>query len=141
MTTEAHNLELERAADALARVESVRSEHSGAAAKYRTYARSLPADILQMGLGQALATLLAAAGGKQGDPHRLLYDHVAQWLTADRSGAPYRGREGQLIAAITEGDEAAYLAAQAEALAYLAWLKKFAVALLSDLEGDAEVHP
>ncbi len=109
--------------------------------KYTSYVKALPASILQNGLGQAMATLLAASKGKpamDGDavnePHRLLYEHIQTWLCRDNRSAPYRTTNGteatntQLMDAITEGDEAAYIRAQAEALAYLSWLKKFATA-------------
>lgn len=109
--------------------------------KYTSYVKGLPPAILQNGLGQAMATLLAASkgkpamqGGNVNKAHRLLYNHVQQWLCNDDPQAPYR-EEGEIAAdstllmtRITEGDEPSYIRAQAEALAYLNWLKKFAVA-------------
>ena len=126
-------LALRRAQHALARV---RTKHGRNYGKYVSYAKALPAEILQMGLGQALATLLSAAKGATSDPHYLLYDDVKDWLTGrDNPDAPYAG-QSDLMTAITQRDEAAYLHAQAEALAYLEWLKKFAVAFLQDMGGD-----
>jgi len=104
--------------------------------KYTSYVKGLPATILQNGLGQAMATLLAASKGRDAmnnnevnSAHRLLYDHVQGWLCRDDTDfpAPYSGST-ELMNAITVGDEEAYIRAQAEALAYLNWLKKFAVA-------------
>lgn len=101
---------------------------------YVSYAEGLPAAILQNGLGQAMATLLAAAAkGEKEDPHRLLYNHVAGWLTRDHADAPYP-KATELMTAITSGEEDTYLRSQAEALAYLRWLKKFAVAFLKKVE-------
>lgn len=54
------------------------------------------------------------------------------------SGTPEPKRPGlALMKAITEGDQRAYLAAQAEALAILGWLAKFANALLVERADSA----
>ncbi len=97
--------------------------------KFVSYAENAPASILINGLGQAAATLLAQAKGVPEDPHRAVYDALQDWLCRDSTMAPYKpGKD--LLTAITEGDRDSYLHAQAEALAYLEWYKKFAVALL-----------
>ena len=123
------NLDLERAADALSKVENLAGKSQ--AGKYVSYVKSLPAAILQNGLGQAMATLLAAAGGKvlENDAHGALYQHLESWLCRNDACAPYRGKKN-LMQAITGGEQLAYLHAQGEAMAYLNWLKKFAVAYL-----------
>jgi CRISPR-associated protein Cmr5 len=123
-------LDLERAKHALAQVEAIRDLEYG---NYSSYVKALPAAILQNGLGQSLATLLAAAKVDTADPHKLLYDHLAAWLTRDQADAPYRG-ETDLLKAIMDHDEDSYLLCQAEALAYLRWLKKFATAFLDSKE-------
>lgn len=122
------SLDLQRAEQALRAVEDLKGKDIG---HYVSYVRALPANILQNGLGQSLATLLAASKGKQEDPHRLLYAQIQSWLCHEHADAPYAAKPN-LIQAITEGGEQAYLHAHAEALAYLVWLKKFAVAFLSD---------
>jgi CRISPR-associated protein Cmr5 len=93
---------------------------------------------LQNGLGQALATLLAASKGRSAreSDHRRLYDQMQVWLCRSDVGAPYPD-QADLMQAITSGDEAAYVQAQSEAIAYLVWLKKFAVAYLSKPEEKA----
>jgi CRISPR-associated protein Cmr5 len=91
---------------------------------YVSYTQSLPATILMNGLGQACATLLAKS-----EHHRLLYEDLQSWLCGDDSAVPFRNG-GELMEAITQKDQRAYLHAQAEALAYLVWLKKFANAFL-----------
>lgn len=116
----------QRAADALAKVEQLKTANNYG--KYVSYAKALPATILTNGLGQAAATLLAQEN-KAGN--ELLYQHLQAWLCRDSERAPYP-RAGNLIKAITEYDENHYLLAQAEALAWLEWLKKFAVAFLKD---------
>jgi CRISPR-associated protein Cmr5 len=97
--------------------------------KYGSYVKRLPASILMNGLGQAVATLLAAARGKAEDPNRKLYDHMQAWLCGACPDAPYAGGS-RLVDAIINGDQAAYVRAQAEALRWLEWLKKFAQAYL-----------
>ena len=127
-----------RAAHALACVNNARDYGN-----YVSYVKSLPAAILMSGLGQALAMEKAGASkdGDVGKGHRLLYVHMNSWLCNETldgvpgwENGPYAG-ERDVLAAITSNDEPAYIRAQAEALEYLEWLKKFAVALLEEKEG------
>ena len=108
---------------------------------YVSYVKSLPAAILMSGLGQALA--MEKAGGSKDEGHKLLYRHMNAWLCneaidgVEASGwtnSPYANRS-DVLEAIVSQDEADYIRAQAEALEYLEWLKKFAVALLKEKEG------
>ncbi len=133
------SIELERSQQALESINALKTEPCG---KYASYVKGLPAAILQNGLGQALATLLARA--KRSKPNRSpdekacekLYEHLETWLCRDNEHAPYP-RQRDLMKAITTHNEDHYLRAQAEALAYLNWLKKFAVAYLQ--QSDSEV--
>lgn len=93
---------------------------------YKSYVSGLPANILMSGLGQAVATLKAA--GKPA--HLNLYEHVSSWLCGGDDDSPYP--QGDLLKHITGHSEDRYLHAQGEAMAYLEWLKKFAVAFLKD---------
>lgn len=123
-------LEQQRAEDALKKVKDL--EQKNQYDKYASYVAGLPATIINNGLGQAAATLLAAAAGKK-DEHRLLYDHLEDWLCRSDSKAPYptpAGRQKDLMQSIVSGNRAQYMHAQAEALAWLQWLKKFAAAFL-----------
>ncbi len=149
------NIERQRAAHALQTIEALPDDVN----KYTSYVKGLPASILQNGLGQAMATLLAASKGddawarrpgsnggddrgKVGDAHRLLYNHLQAWLCDVRDDAPYSQEQAPdenstaLMEAITTGGGDAYIRAQAEALAYLNWLKKFAVAFRPEGEGS-----
>ena len=113
-----------RAADALKKVKDLeRRKNYG---NYKSYVSGLPANILMSGLGQAAATL--RAGGKAG--HLKLYEHLSSWLCGGDEDSPYP--QGDLLEHITKHKEDKYLHAQGEAMAYLEWLKKFAVALLKD---------
>ena len=126
-----------RAADAYEKIELVSKRDAEFQKRYRSYVAGLPAMIVMSGLGQALASLLSRAGtgGPDKSAHRLLYDHVAKWLGGIQEEAPYRqvisGETKLLIDEINKRDQATYLHAQAEAMAYLEWLKKFAQAFLA----------
>lgn len=139
-----------RAAHALAAVEKRKSPATSAAdaaleiarkeqARYVSYVNALPATIVMNGLGQAVAMLLAQAKGVTNDPHHLLYDDVQSWL-CDNEALPSLALEGDLIQAIVKGDQRTYVIAQAEALAYCTWLKRFAVAYLEAPETPGAVE-
>ena len=122
-----------RAADALQKVtELQRTKDYG---NYKSYVSGLPANILMSGLGQAVATVLASAKlgknsrSKDNIAYETLYNHLSSWLCKNEDDAPYPDAS-DLMVAITSGTEDDYIHAQAEAMAYLEWLKKFAVAFL-----------
>ena len=103
--------------------------------EYKSYAESLPANIVMNGLGQACAMLLAQAKGKSADQdaHRLLYDHLQDWLRGPEQAAVYPPDQDLVKAVISHGQRE-YVRAQFESLAYLNWLKKFAQAYLAGEE-------
>ena len=134
-------LEQRRAANALARITELTDHRSEEFKKrYRAYVDRLGPAIVMNGLGQALATECAAAGP---DPypkdeqraHHELYVSLKRWLCRD--GGVY-SRDEDLLKAITEHDEVCYLHAQAEALAWLEWHKKFCRASFPKGEEDGE---
>ena len=146
--TAATPLDRKRAADALkAVIELV--DQGDVAAGYKSYVKGAPAMVLTLGLGQALATLLARAGndeskGQGGTPaaYRTLFDHITGWLFGAEDPTGLLGsrqvddRAGR-IRVILDLGQRDYLTLQAEALNYLEWLKKFANALL----GEPETRP
>jgi len=103
----AKSLDLQRADHALQAVEKLKGKDIG---HYVSYVRALPANILQNGLGQSLASLLAAQGEGKESLHRL-YDQIQEWLCQSYEGAPYAGKP-KLMQAITAGSEQDYLHAQ-----------------------------
>lgn len=128
MTTQANErtLEQQRAAHALKKaLEIKQSQDAGKDGKYRSYVDSLPAAIVMNGLGQAVATELSSK-----HEHAKLYANLSDWLCS--KGQVYQGAE-DLLEAITTHEQDHYLRAQAEALAWLTWHKKFCRAYL---EGD-----
>lgn len=123
-------LEQRRAEHALRRVREVdgNAKDDKTKSDYRSYVSSFAAHVLIGGLGQAAATVLAQAGDDASDAHALLYQHVCDWLCGGDQESPYPA--GNLVEQLMTNDQATYLVAQAEALAYVEWLKRFAAAFL-----------
>lgn len=113
-------LEQKRAENALKRVDEVARELTDRndQALYRAYVDRLGPAIVMNGLGQALASEQAA----EGKVHKKLYHSLKAWLC--RADGVYSSAK-DLLEAITECGESKYLRAQAEALAWLEWHKKF----------------
>lgn len=118
---------------------------------YAGYVKSLPAAIVMNGLGQALATELAQGGkdsakgqgGLSPDAHRQIYLHLQNWLCGKDPEAVFPDTFTEdnrplthLLTRLYGSDQSEYLRAQAEALIYLGWLKKFAGALLAGDEAE-----
>lgn len=133
----AQTLEQKRAKHALDQVKALQKEKPG---NYLSYVNALPAAILMNGLGQALATERSATD----QAHRKLARHVSEWLlspeahTRYAAAIPEKGLDAtqRLLDRIVAGDQDAYLWAQTEAIAYVAWLKKFANAFLDPLRKE-----
>lgn len=142
--TETPPLDLLRAKDALGKIDALKAESlkGHGYGNYVSYVKGLPATVLQNGLGQAMATLLAGAklaADKRGDDEKArekLYNQIRDWLCRDDEDAPYRGQSDLMHAIVNGEDEDSYLRAQAETMAHLRWLKKFAVAFLEKKEND-----
>ena len=122
-----------RAAFALGKVTELRDGNDYG--NYLSYVKALPARIIMNGLGQALA--MEKAGASKDAGHQLLFAHMQDWLLNGWEHSPYRGQK-DVLAAITAGPEADYIRAQGEAMAYVEWLKKFAVAYLEDKDDKRE---
>ncbi|MFY9257547.1 MAG: type III-B CRISPR module-associated protein Cmr5 [Dethiobacteria bacterium] len=130
MSKRMQTLQQQRAKHALEQIRKAEQKYQGENRKaFVAYAENAPASILINGLGQAAATLLAQAKGNQEDPHGAVYDAIQDWLCGKNNAAVYPP-DKDLLTAIAEGDRDSYLHAQAEALAYLEWYKKFTVAFL-----------
>ncbi len=135
------DLDRQRAADALERIRLLQKTGEKEYGNYVSFVKALPAVILQNGLGQALAAELASSGTENDtkNGHRCLFHDVCQWLGRNDAMAPFPERyskETGILDALVNGEESVYLQAQHEALAYVAWLKKFAVALLVQPQGE-----
>jgi len=131
------SLDQRRAADALACVQEVMAKGDrDFRSLYRSYVERLASAIVMNGLGQALATELAAAGpgdskghrGPEEEAHFLLFQNLNRWLCRPDGGV-YPGAS-DVLTAMMAAPQQAYLRAQAEALAWLEWHKKFCQAHL-----------
>ena len=129
-----------RAADALSCVEQLIAKPDEFKKLYRAYVDRLGPTIVMNGLGQALATECAAAGcdlkNDRERAHRALYDNLQNWLCR-KDGGVYPSND-DLLEVIMKEDESSYLHAQAEALAWLEWHKKFCRSLLPKDGEDTE---
>ena len=106
--------------------------------KLLTHIRKTPIQILQNGLGQTLAFLLAENGDNLTDdkikPSGRLYRKLQEWLCGayESDKRPCRVySEGHLIDQLISNDREHYMRAQREAIALLGWMKKFAEAWLA----------
>ncbi len=135
--TGTQTLEQKRATFALSRINARKSLAAGDQKKYVSYVNALPATIVMNGLGQALAAELAAAEGDVRNPHRLLYDDVAGWITTTEALPELHGK-ADLLEALLQGDQHVYVRAQGEALRYCTWLKQFARAFLENPDGTVD---
>ena len=115
-------------------------------AKMHTHIQKAPIQILQNGLGQMLAFLLADNEGKKDDkkkPSGILYAHLEEWLCGNPQpdypcrvypNDPTQVKQKELIEQLVAGNQNQYILAQQETLALFAWLKKFAAAWLNEGE-------
>jgi CRISPR-associated protein Cmr5 len=139
-------MEQERALFALEQINEIKESETRAGddskrlRKYATFVRRLPTMVLQNGLGQALAFLLADAEGNDGEPSKWLYDQLQEWLLGppqdDRPERVYSNKD--LIEELVAGSRDDYRRAQIGALGLLSWMRKFADAYLPKGESSDE---
>lgn len=126
-----------RAAHALEAVKRLEKDNNYG--NFGSYVQRLPATIVMNGLGQAMASELAAARGCKDEDeraHKTLFELVESWLQKCNAYP-----KTDLMIAIVQGNQEDYVRAQAEALAYLDWLKKFSQAYLNgDKDGSTIVR-
>lgn len=124
MTTNiTQTLQQQRAAHALDKVQALVALKDGDKLKAR--ASELPFMIHTNGLGQAAAFFKSKKDKKDG--YEELYRILSSWLTSE--GRPFADHQ-DLMQAITSADMHLYRVAQAEAMHYMDWVKKFAKAYL-----------
>lgn len=124
-------LDQKRAAHAAMKIRSIAQKKHD---YYISYVSAMPATIVMNGLGQALITKLAKSSSP-GDSHRLIYDHLTDWLSQQIPAL--KGDTALFVDRLMQQDQGVYVRAQVEAMAYLGWLKQFARAYLND-EGGTE---
>lgn len=117
-------IQQKRARHALQRVKSWVPLNEGCKLKARS--SELPFLIHANGLGQA-AAFFKSKGSNDKDGYSIVFSALQSWLTEENcsfSGKP------DLMQAIVEADLHTYRLAQAEAIQYMDWVKKFASAYL-----------
>ena len=110
-------IEQQRAKHELEEVNAWKGKGASDQKELLSYVTGIPAMILMSGFGQNCAFYKA---NKKGN-HAEVLNALENWL-----------QKGDLMAFITESSAQDYRLAQAESLAYLNWLKKFAKAYLKD---------
>ena len=104
--------------------------------EYRAYTRKLPMLIKTNGLGAAIAFAFAKGSeNRKVKPEKawgLLYLHIQKWL-GDKGLISI---SGELAKTLTELDSKTYRAISVEVLALLAWIKRFAEALIDEEATD-----
>jgi len=110
----------ERANHALDAVQKWAQKDASAQKELKTYVTGMPAMMLMSGFGQTCAFYKSKAGN-----HAEVLKVLESWLEKD-----------DLMAFITQSSAHEYQIAQAEALEYLNWLKKFARAYLEGEGGE-----
>lgn len=92
--------------------------------EFTSNVRKLPSMIINDGLGQSLAFLLAQAKGKKDDAHYVVYKAVSDWVCQElKLNCTGTGLMDYLLDETTKSSH--YRRASTEALAYLTWLKRF----------------
>ena len=119
-----------RARHALAQVQSWQKTQKNSKLKAR--ASELPFMIHANGLGQA-ADFFKSKGDKDG--YQELFCALQSWLSQQQR--PFAG-QADLMDAIVKSDMHRYRLAQAEAMAYMEWVKLFASAYLTAKETQPE---
>ncbi|MEN9374575.1 MAG: hypothetical protein RIR79_2127 [Pseudomonadota bacterium] len=124
-----------RAKHALSAIQKLAKEYekdSEKLKKLKARASELPFMIHANGLGQALAFFKSKEGKedkKDKDGYGKLFEILQNWLT--EKGRPFaEQKDKDLMAAVIETDFQTYRIAQAEAIQYMDWVKKFASAYL-----------
>ncbi len=135
-------LQQQRAKFALNRVKEAANQLDTKSKKeYKSYASALPFMIHANGLGQA-AAFYRSKGEK--DTHFLLYKLLSDWLTGNvnidgfnKENQPFYGHD-DLLEGITNEKMPVYMTAQAEAMVFMNWVKRFADAFMRGDEQHGE---
>jgi len=88
--------------------------------KFKPFSAGMPAMILQNGLGQSMAFLLA----KGSDTHKTMFDIIQAWLNVVNNVDSHG--EKDFVEKISEMEQSKYLNAQKETLKLLEWVKRYA---------------
>lgn len=99
---------------------------------YKAAASSFPAMIRMNGLGQALAFIRT----RKGKEYRRVYDHVSTWLGAGQAGVLATAADA--LSELVARDARTYRQAEAETIAFMVWIKRYAEAAVLRAESTKE---
>lgn len=124
------SIEQERAQHAMKQVSDVLGLSDSVKKKFKAYANSLPAMIQSTGLGQALAFAKVKANGKgdEAAAWNAMYKALDNWMQSRKIWS----ERDDTLSVLVAGNQHQYQLAQAEAFAYLVWLKQFARAMITE---------
>jgi len=97
--------------------------------EYASLSKSAPVMILTNGLGQTLAFIISKSKTKE---YSLLYNHLTVWLSHNVVWTQNDDISDDLIERVIHEKSQGYRMATEEALAFLAWVKRFATALAKE---------
>lgn len=121
MANTPQTLQQKRAASAWAQITVVEAENDKFKKEYGSLIRGLPAMILNDGLAQSLAFLLAKGKDDRTKPHTAAYKHLSIWVCQQLKVE----QDLDLLQWVLQKSSADYRRAASESLAYLHWLKRF----------------
>ncbi|MBF0323299.1 MAG: type III-B CRISPR module-associated protein Cmr5, partial [Magnetococcales bacterium] len=105
---------------------------------YLSAIKSVPIEMRTNGLGQAMAMALSQSkkGENKGrkEAYEAIYNQFRGWLCNSQEPDTPFAKSEDFMQSLCAADQKTYLTAQAEALAYAEWLKKFAHAFLVEAQ-------
>jgi len=106
--------------------EMVKSIPNNIIENYASLVKSVPVMILTNGLGQTLAFIVSKS---ETEEYKLIYEHLSKWLSDNVVWTKSDHISDDLIERVINEKSQGYRMATEEALAFLAWVKRFATAL------------
>lgn len=123
-----NSMEQKRSDFALAQINEGMNGSKNISSDLATFIVGTPTMILQNGLGQTMAFLLAKCSGEQNpdNKHYFTFNAIAQWIRHVKPGISTDPME--FFTAVSNLEQQDYLILQDEALKMLQWLKRYAKA-------------
>ena len=114
-------------------VEKLGGNKSNDSARYKSYAKKVPALIKTNGLGATYAFIKSKAKNNE-DPYAIIYSQTAEWLR-ECYGDTFP-RDEDLVKRLISLPSVEYRTATVEVLALFSWLRRFAEGLIEGVEED-----
>lgn len=137
MNNQRCHIEQGRSAYAYEAVEEAKQQlDKNSVKEYRAYIQKLPMLIKTNGLGAAIAFVFSK-GSKNGFASKkkawgLIYSQLEYWILERDRKQLIDFRKGELAKALSQSDCQSYRAVTIEIMALLAWMKRYANALIED---------